>query len=97
MKTEVVILQESKKEPIHAATRLILCAAAAAAVVYAAEKLCQNKHWAIWDKYGTWITQNKTQAISILAVILYSVSLVLLPEENTPRDGKSEETFTPCP
>ena len=60
------------------------CAVVAAAAVYAGEKLCEGKHWPLWEKYGPWILENKVQAIAVLAAALYGVSLALWPEEKRP-------------
>lgn len=89
-------MQERKQGPSDAMTRLAICAVAAAGVIYAGEKLCEGKHWPLWDKYGPWILENKIQSIAILAAVLYGASLALWPEE---RDhmGKMEEGFEPCP
>lgn len=78
-------------------TRLALCAVAAAGLVYAAEKLCEGKHWPLWDKYGPWILENRVQAIALLAAVLYGISLALWPEE-TSRDlpGGDMGDYQPC-
>ena len=77
-------MQEQKKGPADSMTRLALCAVIAAAAVYAGEKLCEGKHWPLWEKYGPWILENKVQAIAVLAAVLYGVSLAVWPEEKKP-------------
>lgn len=90
-------MQEQKKTPTDAMTRLAICAAAAVAIIYAAEKLCEGKHWSLWDKYGPWIIENKVQATAILAAVLYGASLAIWPEEKSPIESTAEEDFQPCP
>lgn len=74
-------------------TRLAVCVVVAVAAVYAAEKLCEGKGFSLWEKYGPWITDNKVQAIAVVAAVLYGASLALWPEgKYTPEtDG-----YTPC-
>ncbi len=86
-------MQEQSRKPADPMTRLALCAVVAVAAVYAAEKLCQGKHWPLWDKYGPWILENKVQAIAILAAVLYGASLALWPD---PPEKKADDGFTPC-
>ena len=71
----MVFLREQGKAPSDTMTRLAICAVVAAAAVYAGEKLCEGKHWPLWEKYGPWILENKVQ---------YGVSLALWPEEKRP-------------
>lgn len=80
----MVFLREQGKAPSDTMTRLAICAVVAAAAVYAGEKLCEGKHWPLWEKYGPWILENKVQAIAVLAAALYGVSLALWPEEKRP-------------
>lgn len=85
-------MQEHHQKPIEPMTRLALCAVVAAAAVYAAEKLCEGKHWPLWDKYGPWILENRAEAIAVLAAVLYGASLALWPE-----DKKEDiEGYEPC-
>ena len=76
-------------------TRLALCAVAAVGIVYAAEKLCKDQHWPLWDRYGPWILENKVQAIAILAAVLYGASLALWPQEKGPIEA-AVEGYEPC-
>lgn len=75
--------------------RLAVCVVAAVGLVYLAEKLCEGKGWPLWEKYGPWITENKVQAIAVLAAVLYGASLALWPEGKSPVEGAGEG-FTPC-
>ncbi len=77
-------------------TRLALCAVVGIGVIYAAEKLCQGKDFPLWQKYGPWITQNRVQAIAIVAAVLYGVSLALWPEGEQPPKPAPDDGFTPC-
>lgn len=86
-------MQERKQGPSDAMTRLAICAVAAAGVIYAGEKLCEGKHWPLWDKYGPWILENRVQAIAVLAAVLYGASLALWPEKKKP---EVVEGFEPC-
>lgn len=90
-------MHEQKKGQSDAMTRLAICAVVAAAAVYAGEKLCEGKHWPLWDKYGPWIIENKVQAIAILGAILYGASLALWPEEKGPIEAAAAEGFEACP
>lgn len=83
----------SKQSGGELLTRVILCAAGAAVLLAAAEALPPQK-LPLWDKYRPWVAKNRTQAIAILAVILYGVSLLLLPAE--PKET-TEEGYSPCP
>lgn len=76
-------------------TRLAVCAVAAIGVVALAEKLLEGADIPLWKKYGPWIRENKTQAIAILAALLYGASLALWPEEK--KDSSPEgEGYTAC-
>lgn len=76
--------------------RLAVCAVAAIGVVALAEKLLDGADIPLWKKYGPWIRENKTQAIAILAALLYGASLALWPEEK--KDfSPEEEGYTACP
>lgn len=77
-------------------TRLIVCAVAAAVVVYAVEKLCDGKDIPLWESYGDKVKENKTQAIAVVAVALYGLSLAIWPEERTLSEAEQENDFTPC-
>lgn len=80
-------------------TRLAACAVVAVGLVYAAEKLCDGKHYPLWEKYGPWLMENKVQAIAVAAAVLYGVSLALWPEGKGPKQGTDsgpEENYTPC-
>lgn len=78
-------------------TRLALCAVVAVAVVYAGEKLCEGKHWPLWEKYGPWVLDNKVQAIAVLAAVLYGASLALWPvEKKPPHNAPPEPGFEAC-
>ena len=77
-------MEEHTRKSTDSMTRLALCAVVAAAAVYAGEKLCEGKHWPLWEKYGPWILENKVQAIAVLAAVLYGVSLAVWPEEKKP-------------
>lgn len=88
-------MQERKQGPSDAMTRLAICAVVAVGVVYAVEKLCEGKHWPLWDKYGPWILENRIQAIAVLAAVLYGASLALWPEKKT-LAGEAVEGFEPC-
>lgn len=81
-------------EAIDGMTRLAVCAVVAVAAVYAAEKLCEGKHFSLWEKYGPWILENKVQAIAVVAAVLYGASLALWPEEKHPEEA--EEGYRPC-
>ena len=78
-------------------TRLAVCVVIGVAAIYAAEKLCEGRHFPLWDKYGPWILENKVQAIAVLAAVLYGASLALWPE-GLPGTGKAAENegFEPC-
>lgn len=89
-------MEEHARKSTDAMTRLALCAVVAVAAVYAAEKLCEGKHWPLWDKYGPWILENRVQSIAILAAVLYGASLALWPEGKGPIEG-TVEGFEPCP
>lgn len=93
---EEILLREREGKSGEAMTRLALCAVIAVAAVYAVEKLCEGKHWPLWDKYGPWILENRVQAIAILAAVLYGASLALWPMEKKPHTDP-EEGFEPCP
>ena len=77
-------MEEHTRKSTDSMPRLALCAVVAAAAVYAGEKLCEGKHWPLWEKYGPWILENKVQAIAVLAAVLYGVSLAVWPEEKKP-------------
>ncbi len=89
-------MQEHEIRRTDSMTRLAICAAAAVAVIYAGERLCEGKHWPLWDKYGPWILEIRIQAIAILAAVLYGASLALWPEDR-PVMGKEPEGFEACP
>lgn len=73
--------------------RLAICVVVALAVLYAAEKLFEGKDIPLWDKYSPWLRENKTQAVAILAALLYGASLALWPEApKSPGEG-----YEPCP
>lgn len=93
---EEILLREHEGKSAEPMTRLALCAVIAVAAVYAVEKLCEGKHWPLWDKYGPWILENRVQAIAILAAVLYGASLALWPMEKKPHTDP-EEGFEPCP
>lgn len=67
--------------------RLAVCVVAAIGVVALAEKLLEGADIPLWKKYGPWIKENKTQAIAILAALLYGASLALWPEEKKGPEG----------
>lgn len=90
-------MEEHTRKNTDSMTRLALCAVVAVAVVYAAEKLCDGKHWPLWDKYGPWILENRVQSIAILAAVLYGASLALWPEEKKTIESTATEGFEPCP
>lgn len=74
-------------------TRLAICVVVALAVLYAAEKLLEGKDIPLWNKYSPWLKDNKTQAVAILAAVLYGASLALWPEHpKSPGEG-----YEPCP
>lgn len=75
-------------------SRLAVCAVVAVAAVYAAEKLCEGKHYPLWEKYGPWLKENKVQAIAVAAAVLYGISLALWPEGKTPE--KPGDGYEPC-
>ena len=72
--------------------RLAVCVVVALAVLYAAEKLLEGKDVPLWNKYGPWLKENKTQAVAILAALLYGASLALWPD--TPKGPG--EGYEPC-
>ncbi len=77
--------------------RLAICAVVATAAVYAAQKLCEGKNWPLWEKYGPWILENKTQAIAVAAAVLYAVSLAVWPDGIPFRQPPhTDADFTPC-
>ena len=84
-------MEEHTRKSTDSMTRLALCAVVAAAAVYAGEKLCEGKHWPLWEKYGPWILENKVQAIAVLAAVLYGVSLAVWPEEKKPEGVEGVE------
>lgn len=67
--------------------RLAVCVVVALAVLYAAEKLLEGKDIPLWNRYGPWLRDNKTQAVAILAAVLYGASLALWPEEKKGPEG----------
>ena len=77
-------------------TRLAICAVLAIGEVYAAQQLCEGKHWPLWEKYGPWITENKVQAIAVLAAVLYGLSLALWPEKDQALTEEGQEGFEVC-
>ena len=77
-------MEEHTRKSTDTMTRLAICAVVAVAAVYAGEKLCEGKHWPLWEKYGPWILENKVQAIAVLAAALYGVSLAVWPEVKKP-------------
>ena len=77
-------------------TRLAICAVLAIGAVYAAQQLCEGKHWPLWEKYGPWITENKVQAIAVLAAVLYGLSLALWPEKDQALTEEGQEGFEVC-
>ena len=77
-------------------TRLAICAVLAIGAVYAARQLCEGKHWPLWEKYGPWITENKVQAIAVLAAVLYGLSLALWPEKDQALTEEGQEGFEVC-
>ena len=72
-------------------TRLVLCAAAGAGVVYLCEKLLPGQKLPLWETWGPWVQENRTQAIALAAGVIYVLSLLLWPEEKA-----EEERFEPC-
>ncbi len=78
-------------------TRLAVCAVIGVGIVYAAERLCAGKNIPLWEKYGPWITENRVQAVAIVAAVLYGVSLALWPEEGQTPPAAEDAGFTPCP
>ncbi len=78
-------------------TRLAVCAVIGIGIVYAAEQFCAGKHIPLWEKYGPWVTENKVQAVAIVAAVLYGVSLALWPEEGQTPPAAKDTGFTPCP
>ena len=89
-------MQEHDEKSANPMSRLALCAVVAVAVIYAGEKLCEGKHWPLWDKYGPWILENKVQATAILAAVLYGASLALWPEEKRNAEEDPVHGFEPC-
>lgn len=89
-------MQEQNNSSKGSTTRLALCAAAAAGLVYAAEKLCREGDWPLWDKYGPWILENKVLVTALVAAALYGASLVLWPGEGSPGGEDGPEGFQPC-
>ena len=75
-------------------TRLAICVVVALAVLYAAEKLLEGKDIPLWNKYSPWLKDNKTQAVAILAAVLYGASLALWPEEK--KNEGPGEGYSPC-
>ena len=76
--------------------RLAVCVVVAVSVIYAVEKLCEGKNIPLWEKYGPWLKDNKLQAISIAAAVLYGASLALWPEALAEKPPEAED-YTPCP
>ena len=76
-------------------SRLAVCAVVAVAVVYGVEKLCEGKHYPLWEKYGPWLGENKVQAIAVVAAVLYGTSLALWPEGKPVE--KPEGDYEACP
>lgn len=72
--------------------RLVICVVVALAVLYAAENLLEGKDVPLWNRYGPWLRDNRTQAVAILAAVLYGASLALWPEEK-----KGPEGYEACP
>ena len=64
--------------------------------VYAAEKLCEGKHFPLCEKYGPWVQQNKVQAIAVIAAVLYGASLALWPEGLPGSTAPKDDGFEPC-
>ena len=87
-------MEHKSLEAMDGLTRLAVCVVVAVAAVYAAEKLCQGKHFSLWEKYGPWILDNKVQAIAVVAAVLYGASLALWPED---KYSPQEDGYTPCP
>ncbi|MCI9402649.1 MAG: hypothetical protein HFF04_03115 [Oscillospiraceae bacterium] len=77
-------------------TRLAVCVVIGVAAVYAAEKLCEGKHFPLWEKYGPWVQQNKVQAIAVIAAVLYGASLALWPEGLPGSTAPKDDGFEPC-
>ena len=75
-------------------TRLAVCVVVAVAAVYAVEKLCEGRHFPLWEKYGPWVMDNKVQAIAVVAAVLYGASLALWPGD---KYSPQEDGYTPCP
>ena len=76
--------------------RLAICAVVAVALIYGVEKVCAGQQFPLWEKYGPWVTENKVQAIAVVAAVLYGASLALFPLE-APREAPPEEPeYTPC-
>ncbi len=88
--------QHLEPEQWDGMTRLAVCVVIAAAAVYAAEKLCQGKHYPLWERYGPWLIDNKIQAIAIAAAVMYGVSLAVWPEEDSSVSNSHEDGFSPC-
>jgi hypothetical protein len=74
--------------------RLAVCAILAGAAVYGGEKLGEGCSHPLWEKYGPWLKENKVQAILVLAVIFYALSLILWPEEK--KEPLEQEGYEPC-
>lgn len=61
--------------------RIAICVVAAIFLYGAAEKLADSGKINIPEKYLCWFRDNKTQAIAVVAAVLYGVSLALWPGE----------------
>lgn len=70
--------KDNKRETV---TRLACCVMVALILYYALEKYGGKLNIPLLDQYRPWLTQNKAQAVAIVAAVIFGLSLAAFPLE----------------
>ncbi|MBM6869369.1 hypothetical protein H7U37_03040 [Pseudoflavonifractor phocaeensis] len=62
-----------------ATERLVLCAAAAGVLWYGGRRLCAAAMPQVWERYGTFVEENRLSGVALTAGVLFLASLAVVP------------------
>lgn len=72
-------------------SRIAACVVAALILYYAGDKLSQQLHLSLWEKYRPWLEENKIQAVATVAAVLFGLSLAVFPVPPEEKEQEEEE------
>lgn len=101
---EVMRVEISQETRRAATERLALCAAAAGVLWYGGRRICEAAWPRVWERYGSFVEENRLSGVALTAGLLFLASLAVFPlskempapEEDTCRVWPEEDEDKVC-